>query len=452
MFLFAAVIAVGALAGLSGLRVSLLVIGLCALVFAVFLSPTQLFLIWLFVTPFTQTRIISLGASVPDISLDRVLFLLLAVKLGIKAISTRFRGFKLELEDVLIVLFLVWGLISILFWRQIALTGQLLALFQQFIYPIGFYWIVRQVVRKETDLKKIFSTAAILLIVLCIPAIVEQVTGVTPLGQPAQVYESATRVRSFLQSPWEFGAIAAILLMYNLHDLTWPSGQKARILSWLGAALGILGVVFCFMRGAWVAAFVALSFFFFMNKNLRQYLYLAMPIMAVAAVLWAPSLFASSIWTGRITGIGTIVARLEVTNEQISSFLQEPILGNGLMPNFLVYNRGIISHNTIISMFVDFGIFALLYFGAVGIILFRAISNYKAFPERSFLGRGLLLSLGSAALAFLVNALTFENRLFFFVSGLFWVTLGLIKAAIRMNEERRAKGLSISPIGNGENI
>jgi hypothetical protein len=451
-FLFAAVLAVGALAGLAGLKVSLLVVALGALVVAVFLSPTQLFLIWLFITPITETWIISLGENVPDISVDRILFLLLAARLSVKAISSRFRGFKLELEDVLIVLFLACALISILLWRSVDLTGQFLALFQQFIYPVGFYWIVQQVAGREADLKKIFRIASVLLFVLCVPAVVEEFTGVTLLGERSQVYEGVTRVRSFLHASWEFGAIAAMLLMYNLHALTYPGGQRARMVSWLGAALGILGVVFCFMRGAWVAAVVALSFFFFMDKNLRQYLYLGMPFMAVAGLLWVPSLITSAVWTGRVQDVVTILARVEISSQQISSFLQEPILGNGLMPTFATYNLGIISHNTMLSMLVDFGLFSLLYFGAIGIILFRGISAYKTFPPRSFLGRGLLVSLGSVALAFLVNALTFENRIFPFVSALFWVALGLIKAAIRINEERRAKALPMAPAANGGNV
>ena len=448
VFLLIAVIAVGSLTGVMGFKATLVVIGLCLLAFAFFLSPMQLFLIWLFVTPFTQTRVFSLGASIPDISLDRVLFLVLAVKLGLKAVNAKFRGSKLEIEDGMLAAFLVWALFSILFWKQVNVVGQLVALFQQFLYPIGFYWIVQQVVRKETDLKKVFFTATILLVILCIPAIIEEITGVTPLGQPAQVVNGVTRVRSFLGAPWEFGAVAAMLLMYSLHDLTYPSGQKYKALSWLGAALGGLGIVFCFMRGAWLAAFVAIFFFFVMDKSLRQYLYLIVPLAVGAAILWGPALTASAAWTERITGIGNIIVRLDTSNLQIASILREPVLGNGLMPTFKIYDTGIISHNTALSMFVDFGMFALLYFGAIGAILFRAISNYRKFPARAFLNRGLVLSLGSAALAFLINALTFENRLFIFINALFWVTLGLIKVAIRLNGPRNVPFLS-TPSGEG---
>jgi len=238
--------------------------------------------------------------------------------------------------------------------------------------------------------------------------------------------------------------------LYGLHYLTYPSGQKFQALSWLGAALGGLGIVFCFMRGAWLAAFVSVFLFFVMDKSLRRYLYLIVPLAIGAAILWAPSLTASAVWEERITGVGNILTRLKTSSLQIASILQEPLFGNGLMPAFKVYDTGVISHNTVLSMFVDFGLFALLYFGAIGVILFRAISGYRRFPGRSFLNRGLVLSLGSAALAFLINAGTFENRLFIFVSAFFWVTLGLIKVAIRLNGQRNALA-SVSPAASNGN-
>ena len=449
VFLLIAAIAVGSLSARMGSVVVFAILGLCALVFTAYLSPMQLFLAWLFLSPFTQTQMISLGGSIPDITFDRLLFLLLLGKLGIQALNHKLSSVKFELEDGLLIAFLAWALFSILFWKPVDLSKQVVVLFQQFIYPIGFYWIVQQVVTREADLKRIFVTVTILLFILCVPVPFEAVTGITPLGGRAQNIDSVIRVQSFLRSAWEFGAVAALMLMYNLHPLTYPSGAKLKTISWLGLLLGVLGIVFCFLRGAWLAAFISVSLLFGLTKSLRKYLYLAAPAIALAAIIWGPALMASDVWAERIAGANNITGRLTISSQQIDSILQEPFLGNGLMPEFVRYNvktlyydkgfsytQDIISHNTALSMFVDFGMFALLYFGAIGVILFKAMIHYKFFPPQSFVGRGLLLSLGGAALAFLVNALTFENRLFMFLGAFFWVTLGLIKVAIRLNEER----------------
>lgn len=114
------------------------------------------------------------------------------------------------------------------------------------------------------------------------------------------------------------------------------------------------------------------------------------------------------------------------------------------MPTFRTYGYGLfygyttlnISHNSLLSILVDFGFLGLLYYAAIVIILLKAIASYKTFPQAGFMGRGLILSLIAAALAFLINSLTFEIRLFTFVSSFFWVTLGLMKTAIHLNHKQ----------------
>lgn len=442
-----AAVFVGLLAGLTDAKAALLMIGVCGLVLVNFLSPVQLFLLWLLAAPFTKSLVLDLGGNIPDISFERILFFLLMIRLGLRVVRAKSLAFKLEIEDGMLILFLGWAVFSILFWKRIALVGQATALFQQFVLPIGFYWITQQTITNESQLKKVCLAATILSILFCAPAPVEALTGITPLGQAAQRVDGVLRVRSFAGSPWEFGAVAAMLLLYNMQHLSYTGDRKLKIASRLGIALSALGVVLCFMRGAWLAAFTSVFLFLVLSKDLRKYVYLSIPVIAVAAMIWGPTLLKSSSWSERLTRTDTITGRVIISNLQIDAILREPVLGNGILPSFTVYRYGavsewgnyttsLISHNTLLSMLVDFGIFALLYFGATGIILLKAVIHYRKFPEGVFLGQGLILSLGGAALVFLINALTFENRLFIYVNSLFWVTLGLIRVAIRLKAQR----------------
>ncbi len=448
--ILAAVIATGILAGMTDSIAAFVVLALCGMVLASLMPPLTLFLLWLFLAPFTQAQVVRLGGGIPAISLDRAIFIFLIVKLLVQTLSKKSLGTRLKLEDGLLLAFLAWALVSILIWRRIDLPAQFIALTVQFLYPIGIYWAVQQVITSESDLKKVMFTVTLLLIILGAPTILETITGLTPLGYAASVENSVIRVRSFLRTAWEFGAVVVMMFMYNLHLLTYRSGRKLTTLGLFGLLFGACGLLLSFMRGAWLAAFISTAVVFIFAKNLRRFIYPILLCAILVVIFLGPVLINSTAWSERITETGNVVGRLNVTQQQIKLITDEPFLGNGLLPNFetyvmttLYYDTGsydvmIISHNTLLSMFVDFGLFALLFIGAISVILYKAILNFARFPVNTFLGQGLLLALGSSVLAFLINALTFENRVFIFINAFAWMTLGLIKVAIRLNAERLA--------------
>lgn len=445
LWLLLSAVLLGAASGATESAAAFAALGLLALIIFGFFPLAPLFLIWLTASAFTQPFALNLPGDVLTLTAERSLFFLLVLNLTWRTLSSKTVRLKFLFEDLLLFLFLLWALISILFVHPVDPPKQIIAFALQLAIPVSFYWIAQQAIQTEADLKKVYLTASIVAIVLCVPTPIEFLFRITPLGEPAEFMDSVVRVRSFLRSPWELGAILAMLIFYGFHIWTSETSIKIKSVGLTSAALGVVGIFLTFMRGAWLAFSVSAFIFLLLTKKMRKYLYFLLPLsIASFIVLLSSEVTTSDVWRDRIASSRNVEQRVEVSRQQVAEIRQEPVWGNGLMPTFRSYGYLLffgyitrnISHNSLLSLLVDFGVFALMYYAAIVVILLRVILYYRKFPPTSFLSRGLALSLILAALAFLVNSLTFEIRLFTFVSSFFWATLGLTKVAMRLNEER----------------
>ncbi len=433
----------GALTAATNSLIAFALIGLCGFALALFVPTFTLFLIWLCFFPFVSTLQISLGARVPDISLDRVVFLVLLINLSINARKGIFSFRKMKLEDILLALFLAWVVFSTVFINRIDLAQQLVAFWRQFLFPIGMFWIIKKIVTNKTKFEKVLTACLLLLVVLAGPAIPEYFFRVTPLGQPAHVVDGAIRVRTFFSSSWEFGDTIVMLFLISLYPWVTRSHANLKKFSIIAFILGSTGILLSFMRGAWLSAAGVLFLLLLFYPKFRKYLYRGMLVLILFAALVMPAVMDSTVWQMRIADLRNIDLRVTALKLQIDLIAQKPIIGHGLDSNFEryvvrtdYYDWGyhevtLPSHNTFLSMAVDFGFFALLYYLPIAIILFKSILFARKFRKNQFLS-GILLLLGLSVLAHLVNSATFETRFFIWLNTLSWVLLALMSIAPRI--------------------
>ena len=68
------------------------------------------FSLWFIIAPFTQGRVFDLGLGIPDLSFDRIFFLILIGRIILQELANlREAKFSFGLEDVLLFLFIGWG-------------------------------------------------------------------------------------------------------------------------------------------------------------------------------------------------------------------------------------------------------------------------------------------------------------------------------------------------------
>lgn len=408
-----------------------------------FYSPFLLFGIWFILSPITQGQVINLGAGIPDITIDRALFIFILLGASQKIVR---RGYKpsFRSEDISLSIFLAWSIISIIYWRPINLTGQFLALFNQFLLPIGFYWAIQQIIVSEKQIGMVLKLAVIILIMLAIPAIFEEFTGISVLGNASEKVAGVFRVRSFSRSAWEFGTTIGIFFIISIYELIKPSSSLFRKLSLIALPVGGLGIVLSFMRGTWLAVGASIGLIVITIPKLRKRLVLIPIGIGLVLLIWGPLIVQSEVWKVRISNEGNLVGRVSLLQQQYHLWQQEPIFGNGINPSFTSYDTKIvfsiwgsypislISHNTFMSTLLDFGLFGLPYFIAIGMIFVKGIRSYRALPSGTLIGKESWLIFCCASMVYFIQAFTYETRLFTNMIALAWICLALTKVIIRL--------------------
>jgi O-antigen ligase len=411
-----------------------------------------MFIIWILASPFLQGRVISIGASFPDLTFDRVFVVLIIIRLTIQFFQRKIRISWLNIIDIPLILFISWTIISTMLIYPNDISGQLLAIFNQFLLPLSLFWITRGIIKNERQIKQLFVVFSFSLLFLTFPAIFEEITKVTIFGEPSEIVAGVARVRTFTRSAWELGSISAILFSLSLYFLNLPGNILKKKWQIISLVFGAIGIFLTFMRGAWLAVITAILIILIFNKILRRK---ALPLLFLIIIVFGivfisvPSDIVDSVISDRLLNQDNITGRVTALEQQIHLFLKNPIIGQGIQSTFRlidigsvytqwnVYARFIISHNFYLSVLVDFGLLSLTLFFPMIMVLIKGFAFYKSGLSNETTTKSLIICLIAAALAYLINVATFEVRLFFVPSALFWVVLGLIINLIKLEENKK---------------
>ena len=345
-----------------------------------------------------------------------------------------------------LMLFLIISAISTIF--SVSIKGSIGVLGMYIIF-IGFYYIMRDSIRKADTLEYLFKTLAFSAVIVSVYGIIQYVFKIdtTNAWIDEEMFEEATmRVYSTLANPnvlGEFLILALPVCALVLINYTRTIWQKIVYGTFFVCTL--LCLVLTQSRGCWIGFFVSAFLFITYFKSsvwkvfplLLLFLPLVMPETIINRFLSVGNMSDSStsyrvyIWFGTLSmlryfwigGIG---------------------LGEAAFRNIYPYfsYSGIVaphSHNLYLQLMVESGIMALLVFGFSMIIFIKDMINVQSGGRK----RGLeSIALMSGVVAFLVQSMfdyTFYN---YRVMGIFFMILALGGALVNINSKESQGGLT----------
>ena len=429
-----AVLVAASLGWIAGMGIWILlpaVLVACVLAALVSRGPYALLLVWLASSTFVRTLVVDPGPGIPNLSVDRLLLLIAALLVCAQFVFTGRPLRHIGLESLCLVVFLGWAAVSVLVWRPIVLTTQFAVLLHEFILPFVTFWVVLQVVTSAKQIGRLLLVSTVVLILLSPPAAIEEITGVSILGETSQRAAGVVRVQSFTGASWELGAVAGMLLALSAHSLSIACGPRRWWLALGAVVLGTVAISLSFMRASWLALSMALLIMGTLNPRLRRFVFPALAVGVLIAIASWDRITSTEVWAIRVMDTRNVLSRYVVLRQQAQAFTQSPLLGHGLpLERDLWQAMGgsyIISHNTFASSLVDFGLFGLLPFAAMGVILVRSVRAFPRLPSGTLAGKELVVALWAVAVVYLIHAFSLEIRPFTSITMLFWFSMGLLR-------------------------
>jgi O-antigen ligase len=389
--------------------------------------------IWLIVTWPLLTLIVRypLPAGIPDLSYERVLVLLLVCIILLEALLSNKRLMKITALDILIIGYLAAQMSSRFFVLWFGGIGKpdLNGLLDVILIPLALYWMIKNLIASEADLKWFLGALVIASLLVCLTGLYEQVVGMRvfktsiSLGGSEVTYlwqdpQGRLRAAGALANPAIYGATLGTGILAGICLL--PQIKRKLTQAALVLTIGVLlyGVFASYTRSAWLSVFIALfAAQFFVNDLWKRTLpILMLGSVFVVLIIWNILPNSSDIVQRALT-VNTITQRAELNHVGWEKFLERPYLGwgSGALNIFGDRQVGITSHNTYLTFLVDGGLLLFFSFAAVvGYLLVRIILVYKM-TEKSSWERNVLVVMTGSVLIYLLSGLALTGTTIFWL-------------------------------------
>ncbi len=346
-------------------------------------------------------------------------------------------GIKMGRCGLCLMLFLIISALSTLFSHSVIGSIGVLGMY---IIFIGFYYIIRDTVRKGTTLEAIFKIFAISAAVVSVYGILQYVFGweVQNAWIDEEMFEEATmRVYSTLANPNVLGEY--LILALPITALVIVSYAKTVWQKLVYAALfaaTLLCLVLTQSRGCWIGFFI--SAFVFITYFKSQ-LWKVLPFLLLLLPFVLPETIINRLLSvGNLTDSSTsyrVFIWLGTFNMLRDFWLGGIGLGEAAFRSVYPYYsyKGIVaphSHNLYLQIIVESGIVNLIVFISAMLIFFKDMINVQARGRKWGLPAAALLS---AVAGFLVQSMfdyTFYN---YRVMGIFFMVLALGGALVTIS-------------------
>ncbi|MBQ4598891.1 MAG: O-antigen ligase family protein [Clostridia bacterium] len=425
---------------------ALMLILMIGLIFAyiVLLNPECGYLLILFILPFLVV--------LPHPSI--LLALLTVYTFGcfvIKVILGK-RSCKFELLDALVICFmavmLLGGLISYGGMQSIKAASIYVVLM------LGYFLTVGLVNTKEM-LKKSATVLCVSLLLVSAYGLYQNFTGnISAEWIDTEMFESiGGRVVSTFENPNMLGLYLILLLPLLAAEMIGEKNwwKKPRYI--LSFAAGAACLIYTWARGAWLGfLFAAVVFLLMWNKRTMGLLLagvLALPMLIPYLPASIVSRFSS---IGDLTDTSTNY-RVYIWRGSTKMAADYALTGigigeeafNRIYPyySFAGIEKAPHAHNLFLQLFIEVGIFGFIIFLALLICLFQcgfSLAKHGADKEVRLIGCGALCGVLAALVQGMTDYVWYNYRVFF----VFWLVIGLVAAARRIDYAARQKHMYTS--------
>ena len=261
---------------------------LCFLILVV-ANPTLGFLLWIVVAPYFGFALlhISLGRGIPDLSLSRLVLVVLVGLLAAQLATGRRKMIPLTRVDVLAVLSLIGVGISIM--SAISKGPSLAWFFESFLMPVLTYFIARYLITDER--RMIGAQRAIILVGISIALVVlqEQLMGQSwfPTVGSTAYGKHLRRVTGLLGNPAFLAVTIAMALPFTWRAMIQNPRRGRRRLLWLCLGLMYVGLFLTYNRAGWAGAVAGILVFLLFYPRFRKPFLRIVPLVALPiAIYW----------------------------------------------------------------------------------------------------------------------------------------------------------------------
>lgn len=412
-------------------------VGLAAVVVMAAVVPQAGMLMWLVLAPFWRLFSLEMGRGIPDLSISRVMALVLISLLVAQVAAGRRRLLRLTAVEGWGLAFLAAMTLSISASRLGWASG-IQNVFDTVALPILGFFFARNLLHQHHHLNWMTIALAIIGAVLGFIAAREQLTHqsvLSPVTWRAAYGQFSVKVTSLFGAP----AIMAMTLAIPLPLVFLSAARSSRPgakLAWMGSlGLIIVGLLFTYVRAGWLAAGVGVLTVAILSRKARP---LGGALLVVALLVGlgatAGSLLDTRAVEERLASTKPIVYRLEAVRVGLNVAAGSPVFGIGL-DNYSeaaiatgwrpVGARGlpvVAAHNMFIYVLTSGGLLALMpLLLSLAAIALRSLRVWRKGSEDD--RDWAAVSLG-VLVAYVLMANTFDalgaqlaNLLFFVVQG-----------------------------------
>ena len=428
------------------------IIGL-ALFFIVNKNFTYGIYMWLMANLFFKYQKISMMDSIlPDLSLDRLLFIFLLVVFIGEILVRKRKIFSFTKVEYSMFFFCLFVAFSMIWTDSMVKEGSRLAignLLTGYVIPFSMFFIAQNVYDSHEKRRGFLKFVILVGIYLSFTAIFEHLN-IDKLVFPKYILDEEFGIHfgrargPFCQAAVNGTALgfAFSALFYFLFNL--ERGKIWKIYSMILLVVSPLALFFTYTRAVWLGAMVSFAIIciFIFKQNQKTFVIIAV-IFCVLILIIAPHFLdydTLSFANERMYQEEPINDRLSLYVVYLNMFMSNPIFGVGFMkfkdnapeyfsnvPGVPFNYTGLSQHDTFSGILAEMGGLGMIFILIIYIsILLSSVRLYKKLKLSEHELKSMIVIFWGFMAVYLVNAFCIEMRYFEFVNSIFFIFAGII--------------------------
>jgi hypothetical protein len=409
-------------------------------------------------------------AGLFDITIDRILFviIILALMTGLISASPRSRV-KRSIEP-LFFLFCIICIVSMLIHGFGRVSPKYISPWYVFItaylFPFTGYLFAKKYLVSEKDMSFLFQALFYMAVYLGIMAFFEffnlrQYVHPSFINDPKFALHLERARGPFLNAAFN-GFLLIIGFICGVHLLAFKRGF-ARILHLILMSVFFPAVFFTLTRSIYLCFLVTLvTLLFAYRTQFPKWKLLALPLalVMIVAVMNLPRLASSERRAGGVYQVQEVVVRQALLKRSVIMVMDNPVFGLGLaqfIPASIAKYKGVVpipetyeeqtQHNQLLGMSVELGLAGVSVYLWMTAIFFRRIySLFVGLPKTGFIDSNLALLLGLALGVYVLNNFFVDSSFHLFPNAVFFAFGGLADGLYGRLEEIKSTDKGTIPV------
>lgn len=383
----------------------------------------------------------------PDISFYRIMWVVLLL-IFFAQIALKERKFlAITKLEIMMILFCLVCLVSMIRAGTIFKVGQGLALrnfLNGYAIPFSIFFLAKNVVCNEYQIKKVFYFLLVVSIYLAITGIFEHYN-LAYLVFPRYIMDPGAGIHfgrargPFVQAAVNGTVLGIIFLTSTYLIMLNHNRVLKRFLAFFVSLVPIV-IFFTYTRACWLGFILSLSAVALFYPRFRKIFFFGFILIAIISLFNWANITSADRSVGGVAAMGPIYDRINLYAASSKMFLEKPIFGFGfdtfqkVSPEFFskvsgipYQGVGLSPHDTLTGILVELGLVGFIPLILIFFYIFRhSLRLYRRLSANLFLGKGLVATFWGISIVFIINMQFIEMRFFQFPNSLFFLLAGII--------------------------